>query len=53
MKIISITNCHIFDGIEISPKAFENIVEALRFSRYAHTIEYLDEDGKNQIATVK
>ena len=53
MKIISITNCHVFDGIEISKKAFDNIVEALRFSRFVHTIEYIDEQGQKHTAKIE
>ena len=53
MKIINVTNAHIFDGIEISEKAFNNIVEALRFSRYVHTIEYIDDNGNKQFAKVE
>jgi len=53
MKIISITNCHCFDGIEISPKAFNEITSALEYSRYVHTIEYIDDNGEKQTAVMK
>jgi len=48
MKIVSISNHHQWDGVEMSEKAFWNLIEALKFSKWAFECVYEDEQGKTQ-----
>jgi len=40
IKIISISNCHLWDGFEISLKDFGNLQILLKQSKFAHSIKY-------------
>lgn len=51
VEIITITNIKIFDGKVISRVEFDNICEALKLSRFEHTIKY-KEGGKYYLGKV-
>ena len=44
IKIISISNCHIFDGVEMYLNEFNNLLSLLKYSKFVHTVEY-EQDG--------
>jgi len=39
-KIISISNAHEFDGVELTQRNFMDLCDVLQFSKYVHTIKY-------------
>ncbi len=52
ITIISITNAHEYEGITITAKQFETLIEALLLSRYTHTVKYT-RDGNEFTMFVK
>jgi len=39
-KIISISNAHEFDGVELTQRNFLDLCDILQFSRFIHTVKY-------------
>ena len=44
IKIISISNHHQWDGVELSVKAFERLIDVLQMSKWAFVCDY-EHDG--------
>lgn len=41
IKIISISNAHAWDGVEVTQNVFISLCDVLQFSRFIHTIKYV------------
>ena len=41
IKILKISNCHLWDNVEMSVDNFENLIGLLQSSGYSHTITYV------------
>lgn len=52
IKIIKITNCHIWDGQEVDPLIFNEIIRVLKISNFHHTISYYDTRNELQVRFV-
>lgn len=48
IKIASITNCHAWDGKEMSLHDFVTLLDLLKLSKFVHTISYY-EDGELKV----
>jgi len=44
IKIASITNCHIWDGVEMSLHDFVTLLEMLKYSKFYHTVSYYEDE---------
>lgn len=48
IRIVSISNCHLWDGKKMNEDDFASLIYILSLSGYAHTITYIDTDGKQK-----
>lgn len=52
IKILKISNCHLWDDVEMSFSELEKLVDLLQWSKYCHTITYVS-NGVEYITWVK
>lgn len=45
IKVIEISNAHQWDGLELTKKEFNNLLDALWLSRFRHVVLY-EENGE-------
>lgn len=52
IKIISITNAHEFDGVQMEYEYLLDLIYLLAYSNFAHTIKYIDENSKENMTCI-
>jgi len=49
IRIISISNAHVWDNVEMPDKEFSNLIDLLMLSKYSHTVKFM----RNEIVSIR